>query len=74
MRSVNADQRKRRTRVLLGEPPDHLSRDQYVTDLIKREMLRKGHRALVIYGNAHGIRKDPLVEHAPAGRKSRQLS
>jgi hypothetical protein len=63
----------RQLRVLLGDPPidwDKISRkedygrwdrDGYPADLVKREVLAKGHRALVIYGDLHFIRKNPLA-------------
>jgi len=57
----------RRLRVLLGDPPidwaavktgdDYrpwlLQRDSYPADVIRREVLAKGRRALVIYGDGH---------------------
>jgi hypothetical protein len=50
----------RRIRVLLGEAPDHKSRDAYVADIIRREVLDKHRRALVIYGNGHTTRRHPI--------------
>jgi hypothetical protein len=59
--------RERRLRILLGDPPidwraitsadDYrkvlLRRDSHPADLIRREVLAKGRRALVIYGDGH---------------------
>ncbi|HVH72963.1 MAG TPA: hypothetical protein VNB49_17890 [Candidatus Dormibacteraeota bacterium] len=57
-------------RVLLGDPPiewEHvhtledlerwLNRDAHASELVRREVLAKGHRALVIYGDQHLVRR-----------------
>jgi hypothetical protein len=60
--------RERQLRVLLGEPPFEwekatrdewlkLNRDAFPADLIQREVLAKGRRALVVYGNLHLIKR-----------------
>jgi len=74
VRQVNASlPRQRQIRVLLGDPPidwdrvhsrdDYralqLDRDGYPADVIRREVLANGRRALVIYGDLHFIRKNP---------------
>jgi hypothetical protein len=71
VRDVNASlPRERRLRVLLGEPPIDwdtvrtrddmmrwlLQRDTHAVDVIQREVLAKGRRALVIYGGLHLLR------------------
>jgi hypothetical protein len=68
VRAVNLTVRpERRLRVLLGDPPiewEHVTtrtdytrwleqRDSFPADLIRREVLAKGRRALVIYGQIH---------------------
>lgn len=73
VRAVNASlPRARQLRVLLGDPPiewEHVrnlqdlekamgDRDLYAVDVLRREVLAKGRRALVIYGGAHLIRKN----------------
>jgi hypothetical protein len=50
----------RRLRVLLGEAPDYQKRDQYVSGLIKREVLDKNRKALVFYGSEHVTRRHPI--------------
>jgi hypothetical protein len=63
----------RHLRVLLGEPPfdwDHATRDSWMrvgferdsfpAALIQREVLAKGRHALVIYGNAHFLRRPTI--------------
>jgi len=74
VREVNASlPRERRLRVLLGEPPidwdtvrtrDELwqwltQRDTHAVEVIHREVLAKGRRALVVYGGMHLLRKPP---------------
>lgn len=49
----------RRIRVVLGEAPDHRSRDAYAAAVIRREVVDRRRRALVIYGNMHTIRRQP---------------
>jgi hypothetical protein len=82
VRSVNAAlPRERRRRVLLGDPPvdwraittrEELNRargdrSKHPADVIVREVLDKGRRALVIYGALHLMRQNPqganLIEH-----------
>jgi hypothetical protein len=73
VRTLNATlPKERRLRVLLGDPPIDWSkvrnvndyvmslsgRDSYPVELIKRETLAKGRRALVIYGGIHLLRRD----------------
>ena len=67
----------RRIRVLLGDPPidwDHVrrkedhrhwvvQRDSYPADLIRREVIVRGRRALVVYGNLHFLRKEILSNY-----------
>ena len=75
VRAVNDSlPRARQLRVLLADPPidwdsvhtlDDLrrsigDRDGYAVDLLCREVLAKGHRALVIYGGQHLIRKNTV--------------
>jgi hypothetical protein len=68
---------ERRLRVLLGDPPidwDHVhrkedhrkwvvQRDSYPADLIRREVIVRGRRALVVYGNLHFLRKEILSNY-----------
>jgi hypothetical protein len=70
VREINSSSpRDRQLRVLLGDPPvdwDSLrdgarniwtpDRDRHAADLIRREVLDKGRRALVLYGDAHLFR------------------
>lgn len=73
VRVVNASlPRERRLRVLLGDPPidwetvrtpeQHLKwialRDTHAADVIRREVLAKGRRALVVYGGWHLQRRN----------------
>jgi hypothetical protein len=75
VRAVNISlPRGRQLRVLLGDPPmdwDTIhnvqdlqkamgDRDGYAVDLLRREVLAKGRRALVIYGSQHLIRKNTV--------------
>jgi hypothetical protein len=72
VRAVNTSlPKERQLRVLLGDPPiqwDNVrtasdygtwDRDGYPADLIRREVVAKGRKALVIYGDLHFIRKSP---------------
>jgi hypothetical protein len=78
VREINASlPPERRMRVLLGEPPidwdhvrtrqDHrkwvLVRDLSVADLIRREVIVRGRRALVLYGQLHYPRKEILANY-----------
>ena len=73
MRALNASlPPQRRYRVLLGDPPidwDHVTdkadvrrwvvlRSTYPADLIRREVIARGRRALVVYGQLHFPRKE----------------
>ena len=73
VRAINATLPKaRRYRVMLGDPPidwDHITdkgdlrkwtvlRDSYPADLIRREVIVRGRRALVVYGHLHFPRKE----------------
>ena len=63
-----------RIRVIAGDPPidwDHVlrkedhrrwtvQRDSYPADLIRREVVVRGRRALVVYGNLHFLRREIL--------------
>ena len=75
VRTVNASlPRTRQLRVLLGDPPidwDKVhtiqdlhtamgDRDGYAVEVLRREVLAKGRRALVIYGGQHLIRKNTV--------------
>lgn len=84
VRNVNASlPRQRQLRVLLGDPPidwdaveatgEHgrWDRDGHPADLIQREVIAKGHRALVFYGDFHFIRKNPMAN--AAGDRARSL-
>jgi hypothetical protein len=53
--------------VLLGEDPSHRSRDTYVADVIRREVLAKHRRALILYGNRHMIRQHAVTERRGSG-------
>ena len=78
MRVINASlPKERRYRVLLGDPPidwDHITnasdirkwtvlRDSYPADLIRREVIARGRRALVVYGHLHFPRKEMLTNY-----------
>jgi hypothetical protein len=76
VREVNAAlPKERQLRVLLGDPPidwDRVrnfedivqwgdQRDPFAADIIDREVLRRGRRALVIYGKMHCERKNDVT-------------
>ena len=78
VRTLNASlPAERRLRVLLGDPPidwDHVhtkadhrkwvvQRDSYPADLIRREVVVRGRRALVVYGNLHFLRREILSNY-----------
>ena len=78
MRGINGSlPKERRYRVLLGDPPidwDHITnagdlrkwtvlRDSYPADLIRREVIVRGRRALVVYGHLHFPRKEMLSNY-----------
>jgi hypothetical protein len=69
VRTVNRRNQERRLRVLLADPPidwEHAAhddwqraaaqRDDYAAALVEREVLAKGHRALLIFGSGHVTR------------------
>jgi hypothetical protein len=75
VRAVNASlPRGRQLRVLLGDPPINWDkihslqdlhaamgeRDGHAVDVLRREVLAKGRRALVIYGGQHLIRRNTV--------------
>ena len=82
---------EQRVRVWLGEPvidwpkvktredviPAMSQRDSYPASIIKREILAKGKKALVIYGNAHfgmpGMPLDPTTGDPISGKALRTL-
>jgi len=79
VRTVNVSlPREKQLRVLLGDPPidwdkihssddyGRWDRDTYPAELIRKEVLTKGRRALVIYGDLHFIRKNPRNPAEPA--------
>jgi hypothetical protein len=66
VRSVNAGLQERKLRVIAGDPPidwDNITpgdrrrwtelRDSYPADVIRRQLIERGRRALVIYGQGH---------------------
>ena len=73
---------ERRLRVLLGDPPidwdivhskddlaaqmKTLDRDRFPAELIRREVLARGRRALLIYGDGHLARRDVLQNFEPS--------
>ena len=77
VREVNSSlQGSRKLRVLLGDPPIEwekvhslddlkrwLNRDRVAAEVVRREVLAKGRRALIIYGDQHLIR--PATTAAP---------
>jgi hypothetical protein len=82
VRAVNASVRRdRQLRVLLGDPPidwdavhtpaDHRRwiemREKFPTDVIQREVLAKGRRALLTYGQMHFQRKQIVANYESEG-------
>jgi len=82
LRGVNASRPPaRKIRVLLGDPPiewervktaaDHRAwieqRDTYPADLIQREVLAKGRKALLTYGQMHFQRKNIVANYESEG-------
>ena len=77
VRQVNASlPRERQLRVLLGDPPIewenvhtrddlmrwlNIGRDAHAVTVIRREVLDKGHHALLIYGGVHLLRKNAVI-------------
>jgi hypothetical protein len=81
IRTVNQRNQKRRLRVLLADPPidwDHVrhddwervaaERDEHAAAVVEREVLAKGHRALLIFGSGHMMRDSAFAYGAVAGR------
>ena len=77
VREVNAT---RPLRVVLGDPPIDWStvatwsdwtkykRDAHAADVVEREVLARGRKALVIYGGSHVSRRNIQVNYAPSDR------
>ena len=78
VRDLNATlEPARQVRVLLGDPPidwDNVrsksdlrkwvvQRDSYPADLVRREVLTRKRRALILYANAHLLRKEILTNY-----------
>jgi hypothetical protein len=75
VRDVNASRdRDRQFRVLLGDPPIDWStvrsaddlrawmdRDGHAVDVIRREVLGRGRRALLVYGSQHLVRRNTVI-------------
>jgi hypothetical protein len=71
VRNVNSSRRpEQRLRVLLGDPPidwaavrtgddlkPWMDRDGHAVDVIRREVLSRGRRALIVYGDQHLLRR-----------------
>jgi hypothetical protein len=89
VRAINALlPHNRQVRVLLGDPPinwddvktkaDHLKwigmRETFPADLIQREVLAKGRRALVVYGVMHLQRKNAQANFESAGAAASLVS
>jgi hypothetical protein len=76
VRTVNASRRpEQRMRVLLGDPPidwavvrtgddlkPWMARDEHAVDVIRREVLSRGRRALIIYGDQHLLRRSTAID------------
>jgi hypothetical protein len=87
VRSVNvSNPARRQIRVLLGDPPvdwdsvktvqdlEGFDRDGHAAELIRREVLAKGRRALVIYGGLHLVRRPMALNYeVPASPESQVL-
>jgi hypothetical protein len=75
VRDVNASRtRDKKLRVLLGDPPidwsavrsgedlkQWMDRDGHAVGVIRREVLARGRRALIIYGDQHLVRRNTVV-------------
>jgi hypothetical protein len=75
VRAVNASRpRGKQLRVLLGDPPvdwsavrsrqdleQWMDRDGHAVEVIRREVLSRGRRALIIYGDQHLVRRNTVV-------------
>src|SRR5215216_201108 len=79
---------ERRLRILLGDPPidwdnitsreDYLRwlelRDSYPADVIRRQVVERGRKALVIYGQMHAQRKQALSNYDMSARQSQTIA
>jgi hypothetical protein len=89
VRALNATRpANRQLRVLLGDPPINWNairaegdlrkwiemRDSHAAGMIQREVLAKGRRALVMYGQGHLQRKNLLANYESAGLAGTVLS
>ena len=76
----------RKLRVLLGDPPIEwekihslddlkpwLNRDSFATGVVRREVLARGRRALIIYGDQHLVRPATRAPHSIVGGIVAQL-
>ena len=76
----------RKLRVLLGDPPIEwekvhslddlkpwLNRDSFAAEVVRREVLARGRRALIIYGDQHLVRPATTAPHAIVGGVVAQL-
>jgi hypothetical protein len=89
VRQVNsAAPAERQLRVLLGDPPidwDNITsrddlfrwvelRDTYPADLIRRQVLERGRKALVLYGQMHAQRRQALSNYDMSARQSQTVA
>ena len=89
IRAVNSSlPRDRRVRVLLGDPPirwenvqtkaDHRKwiemRETFPADVVRREVLAKGRKALLVYGVGHLWRKNPHTNFDSSGAAASLVS
>ena len=53
--------------MLLGDPPTgwQASSDMYAASVVEKQVLAKGHRALLCYGGGHLLHATPKLPHAP---------
>jgi hypothetical protein len=76
----------RKLRVLLGDPPIEwekihslddlkpwLNRDSFAAEVVRREVLARGRRALIIYGDQHLVRPATRAPHSIVGGIVAQL-
>jgi hypothetical protein len=87
VRDVNSSlQGSRKLRVLLGDPPIEwerihslddlkpwLNRDSFAAEVVRREVLARGRRALIIYGDQHLVRPATTAPHSMVGGIVAQL-
>jgi hypothetical protein len=87
VRDVNSSlPRSRKLRVLLGDPPIEwekihslddlkpwLNRDSFAAEVVRREVLARGRRALIIYGDQHLVRPATTAPHTIVGGVVAQL-